>query len=174
MIVRERVNTVTDDALISEIQDLTPDEREEIYNLIQALKRSRISPLAFIEEMMHFEGGREIEPDRLYEHKMEVTKALKNRFDMLHGGITATFIDTAMGATVYQMTGSTNGAVTLDLNVNFLNPARIGWLTAKTEVVKKGGTIVVMHTRVFDENDVLIATASGTFFRLKHLPASKS
>lgn len=174
MIVWERVNIVTHDALISEIEDLTPAEREEIHNLIQALKRSRVSPLAFIEEMMHFKAGREIEPGRLYEHKMEVTEALKNRFDMLHGGITATFVDTAMGATVFHITGSTNGAVTLDLNVNFLNPARIGWLTAKTEVVKKGGTIVVMHTRVYDEHGVLVATASGTFFRLKHLPASKS
>lgn len=165
---------MTDDALFNEIQDLNPGEREKIHKLIHALKRSRVSPLAFIEELMHFERGEEIERERLYEHKMEVTDVLKNRFGMLHGGITATFIDTAMGETVFQMTGSTNGAVTLDLKVNFITPAYDGWLTAKTEVVKKGKTIIVMHTRVYDEKDDVIATATGTFYRLKHQPGPKA
>lgn len=165
---------MTHDALFDEIQNLNPNEREEIRKLIHALKRSRVSPLAFIEELMHFEGGEEIERERLYEHRMEVTEALKNRFGMLHGGITATFIDTAMGATVFQLTGSTDGAVTLDLKVNFISPAFAGWLKAKTEVVKKGRTIIVMHTRVYDENDDVIATATGTFYRMKHQPKLKS
>lgn len=164
---------MTHETLLNEIQDLNPEEREEIHKLIQALKRSRVSPLAFIEELMHFEDAQVNENDGLYEHKMEVTDALKNRYGMLHGGITATFIDTAMGATVFKLTGTTNGAVTLDLKVEFITPAREGWLTAKTEVVKKGGTIIVMHTRVYDEKNDVIAAATGTFYRLRHRPAPK-
>lgn len=165
---------MTHDAILKEVEGLNSDEREEIHKLIQALKRSRMSPLAFVEELMHFEVGTVLERDRLYEHRMEVTEALKNRFGMLHGGITATFIDTAMGSTVFQMTGSTDGAVTLDLKVNFIKPALSGWLTAQTEVVQKGGTIIVMHTRVYDEGKDVIATATGTFYRMRRRGTSKA
>lgn len=158
---------MTDDTLLADIRALTPDERAEIQKLVQALKRSRVSPLAFVEEMMHFEGDADAGEDGLYTHRMEVTHALKNRIGMLHGGITATFIDTAMGAAVFQLTGDANGAVTLDLSVNFIAPAWDGWLTAKTEIVQKGGRIIVMLTRVYNEDDNVIATATGTYYQLR-------
>lgn len=164
---------MTHEMLLSELADLNEAERTEIHKLIQALKRSRVSPLAFIEEIMHFEAEPGDEQDGLYEHKMEVTNTLKNRYGMLHGGITATFIDTAMGATVFKLTGTTNGAVTLDLKVDFITPATEGVLTSKTEVVKKGGTIIVMHSRVYNEKNEVIATATGTFYRLRHRTTSK-
>lgn len=165
---------MTNEMFLSAIKDLNPHEREEIHTLIQALKRSRVSPLAFIEELMHFSDEQVNEQDGLYEHKMEVTNTLKNRYGMLHGGITATFIDTAMGATVFKLTGTTTGAVTLDLKVDFIRPATAGILTAKTEVVQKGGTIIVMHSRVYNDEHAIIATATGTFYRLRHRSTSKT
>jgi uncharacterized protein (TIGR00369 family) len=65
------------------------------------------------------------------------------------------------------MEGMETKAVTLDLNVNFLAPGQDGWLTAETSVIKKGKTIILMETKVTDEREKLIATASSTFFRLK-------
>lgn len=165
---------MTYETLANEIRELNPEERAKIYALIQALKRSRVTPLAFVEAMINFDGEEDVDAEQqVFEHKMEVTEVLKNRYGMLHGGITATFIDTAMGATTYQMTGGANGAVTLNLAVNFLKPATVGWLTAKTEVIKKGGTIIVMETRVYDEQNEVIATANGTFYQLKHRPDHK-
>lgn len=161
------MNHVTHESLLEEIKDLNAREQEEVYMFVQALKRSRVSPLAFIEEIMHFRDNVTNKKDGLYEHEMVVTNALKNRYGMLHGGITATFIDTAMGATVFKLTGTTNGAVTLDLNVNFITPATNGRLTAKTEVIKKGGTIIIMQTRVLNETNEVIATATGIFYRRK-------
>ncbi|WP_380704402.1 PaaI family thioesterase [Salinithrix halophila] len=156
---------MTLDGLWKELQDLNPNEVETIHKQVQALKRTRVSPLAYIEEMMNFQSlGFDAETG-VYVHRMLVTDELKNRYQILHGGVTATFIDTAMGSTVFQEVGEDRRSVTLDLNVSFLKPASEGWLTAHTEVIKKGRTIIVMETKVKDEQGKLIARASSTFFR---------
>jgi acyl-CoA thioesterase len=158
---------MTLDGLWRELQDLNENEIYTIHKLVQALKRTRVSPLAYIEEMMHFQSLGLDQPSGAYIHRMLVTDELRNRLGILHGGVTATFIDTAMGSTVFQDMGIERGAVTLDLNIHFLSPAREGWLTAKSHIIKKGKTIVVLETKVTDEENRLIASASGTFYRLK-------
>ncbi|MFC7441273.1 PaaI family thioesterase [Laceyella putida] len=158
---------MTLETLYQELQDLTSTEVKTIHKLVQALKRTRVSPLAYIEEMMNFQALGYDADKQVYLHRMYITDELRNRFNMLHGGVTATFIDTAMGSTVIQAEGNDAKAVTMDLNVHFLAPGEAGWLTAETAVIKKGKTIIVMETKVTDEREKLIATASSTFFRLK-------
>jgi acyl-CoA thioesterase len=158
---------MTLEKLEAEIQDLSEVEINTIHKLVQALKRTRVSPLAYIEEMMNFQFMQYDEEEDTYIHRMSVTDELKNRYKILHGGITATFIDTAMGATAVQALGVETSAVTIDLQVHFLSPGKEGWLYAHTKFVKKGKTIITMESKVKDEQGKLIATASSTFFRLK-------
>ncbi|MBA4492861.1 PaaI family thioesterase [Paenactinomyces guangxiensis] len=157
---------MTLEGLYEELADLNESEVRTIHKLVQALKRTRVSPLAYIEEMMNFQSVGFDEEKGVYVHRMLITDELKNRYKILHGGITATFIDTAMGSTVFQAVGENSRAVTLELSVNFLSPGMDGWLKAETRVVKKGKTIIVLETKVTDEREKLIATASSTFFRL--------
>ncbi|MBH8606191.1 PaaI family thioesterase [Thermoactinomyces sp. CICC 10521] len=157
---------MTLETLYQELQDLNPNEVRTIHKLVQALKRTRVSPLAFVEELMNFQAVGYDQEKGAYVHRMLITDELKNRYKILHGGITATFIDTAMGSTIFHMDEGTK-AVTLDLNVNFLAPGESGWLTAETAVIKKGKTIILLETKVTDERKKLIATASSTFFRLQ-------
>jgi uncharacterized protein (TIGR00369 family) len=157
---------MTLESLYKELQDLNGAEIETVYKMVQALKRTRVSPLAYIEELMNFRFiGYDRERD-VYIHSMMITDELKNRYKMLHGGITATFIDTAMGSTVFEVMGEAK-AVTLDLSVRFLAPGVDGVLTSETRVVKAGKTTIVLETKVTDERKKLIATASSTFFRLE-------
>ncbi|PTX58342.1 uncharacterized protein (TIGR00369 family) [Melghirimyces profundicolus] len=156
---------MTLDGLLKELKDLNPSELETIHKQVQALKRTRVSPLAYIEEMMNFQSLGFDEEAGAYIHRMLVTDELTNRYKILHGGITATFIDTAMGSTVFQEMGENRRSVTLDLNVSFLRPAVEGWLTSHTQVIKKGRTILVLETKVRDEEGRGIARAAGTFFR---------
>jgi acyl-CoA thioesterase len=153
--------------LQTELLDLSEAECNTIYKLVQALKRTRQSPLAYIEEMMNFQFVRYDEAEDSYIHRMYVTDELKNRYKMLHGGITATFIDTAMGATAIQALGEETSAVTIDLQVHFLSPGKEGWLDVYTKVIKQGKTIITMESKVRDKREKLIATASSTFFRLR-------
>lgn len=156
---------MTLEGLYKELADLNENEVQTIHKLVQALKRTRVSPLAYIEELMNFQPMGYNEEKDVYVYRMFITDELKNRYKILHGGITATFIDTAMGSTVFQALGDVK-AVTLDLNVNFLAPGVEGWLTAETKMIKQGKTIIVMETKVTDEREKLIASASSTFFRL--------
>lgn len=161
------------ESLNKELVDLNENEVEIIHKLVQALKRTRVSPLAYIEEMMNFKVlGYDQEKD-VYIHKMLITDELKNRYKMLHGGITSTFMDTAMGSTVLLAAGEDSPAVTLDLSMNFLSPGMAGWLTAETSIMKMGKTIIVLETKVIDERGKLIATASSTFFRLNQAGEKK-
>lgn len=158
---------MTREKLRLELDDLTTQEVEIVSNLVQALKRQRKSPLAYIEEMIHYEFVGKEEETGTYIHRMQITDELRNRYQILHGGITATFIDTALGATIFHAVGEDAKAVTLDLNIHFLNKGESGWLYAYTNVVKEGKTILMLECKVVDENEKIIATASSTFFRMK-------
>jgi acyl-CoA thioesterase len=158
---------LTKEKLQLELEDLTSQELETITHLVQALKRQRTSPLAYVEEMIHYEYVGKEEETGTYLHRMQITDELRNRYEILHGGITATFIDTAMGATIFQLLGDDAKAVTLDLNIHFLNKGEDGWLYAYTNVVKAGKTIVMLECKVVDEKEKIVATASSTFYHIK-------
>ncbi|TCS95049.1 PaaI family thioesterase [Hazenella coriacea] len=157
---------MTLESLYQELADCNETELETIHKAVQALKRTRVSPLAYIEEMMHFQSLGYDEARGAYIHRMLITDELRNRFKMLHGGITSTFIDTSMGSTIFQALGDDTKAVTLELSVNFLSPGMEGWLEAETKIIKQGKTIIVMETKVTDEREKLVAKGSSTFFRL--------
>lgn len=155
------------ETLQQEIEGLNVDEIKTINKLVKALKQMKVNPLAFIEEVINFqESGYDAKRD-LYIYRMYIADELKNDYKILHGGITSTFIDTAMAKTILQIEGTDARIVTLDLNVRFVSPAQDGWLTAETEVIKKGKKTFLMETKVLDERKKLIAKASSTFFRLK-------
>ena len=52
---------------------------------------------------------------------------------------------------------------TVELQLRFIRPATDGELAAHTRVVKKGRTIVHLDSQITDQDDRLIATATGTF-----------
>lgn len=155
------------DDLLREIALLDEADLDQVSRLLGAWQRAKRSPFAYIEELMQFEFL-EYDPQketRLYQ--MSITDELKNRMKTVHGGIIATFIDTAIGATVFMELGQDSQAVTLDLSVHYLSPGKKGKLCCETHVVKTGKTILVIEAKVYDEQEKLIATASATFYRMK-------
>lgn len=97
-----------------------------------------------------------------------------NRQDMLHGGLSATLLDTAMGAAA-SLTVSDDAAQrfsTLSLTVQFLAPGRPGPVEAVGRITGGG------HRTLFAEgvlthlpSGVVIATASGVFQRARKEPS---
>lgn len=120
-----------------------------------------------MEQLLNFDFiGYDSEKD-VYQYKMLITEELKNRIQTLHGGVTATFIDTAMGLSLLRELGSNIKIVTLDLSLRYISPGVKGWIVAEIHIVKKGKTILRLEAKILDEQEKLIATASGTFFRMK-------
>ena len=92
---------------------------------------------------------------------VDITDKSLNPYGIVHGGLIYTIADSAMGIAL-----ATSGrmGVTLNCNIEYLAPGTGKKLFADTEIVKDGKTIVVMRVKVVDENETLIATATGTYF----------
>lgn len=96
--------------------------------------------------------------------KLVVTEQHLRTHGILHGGVVATLLDTAMGRAVTTLCRVDQSAVTAQLNVNFLRPAWKGeTLTITGEVLHCGSLTAVTRGEIRTSADVLLATGSGTF-----------
>ena len=81
----------------------------------------------------------------------------------LHGGVLSSLIDTAGGVAAWSALGPNETVSTIDLRVDFLEPAGTGApLRAEAELVRKGNR--VCHVRVaVTQNGVLVAEGRGVY-----------
>ena len=84
-----------------------------------------------------------------------------NTLGIVHGGMLAAFLDSAMGTTVFHTLH--RRCVTLTLSLDFLVPGRVGhWLQAEGEVVGHDEQVAQVRGRLYGRrHDVL--TARGSF-----------
>jgi uncharacterized protein (TIGR00369 family) len=83
---------------------------------------------------------------------------------LVHGGVYATLLDTAMGWAASTLAPQGQDLVTVQLNVNFIRPCREGeTLVASGEVVHSGRRTAVARGEVRTAAGELAATGSGTF-----------
>lgn len=83
----------------------------------------------------------------------------------LHGGATASLIDTAAAFAVGSLTGVPINAVTVDLTIHYLRPL-FNEAVAKARVLRAGKRLLTVSAEVFDENGVLAATALTTYSKI--------
>lgn len=107
-------------------------------------------------EVTKAEGGRAVVTLQAGDHHA-------NRHGTIHGGAVATLVDTAMGAAVYSKFDGEQAPVTIEMKVTYLEPARVGLLTANAEVRRAGKRITIVETEVLDAEDTMVAHAIGTF-----------
>ncbi len=81
-----------------------------------------------------------------------------NPLGMAHGGFVYSLCDVAAGALVRQFEPN---FVTLSASINYLRPSQGTRLRAEGRLVKKGRTVSVVDTFVYDDQNRL--TARGTF-----------
>ena len=91
---------------------------------------------------------------------------------ILHGGVTTTLLDTAMGMAVGTLTPPGHFVVTVQLNANFIRPAWDGETLVATGHVRHGGQqTAVASGEIHTADNILVATGSGTFM---FVPKSES
>ena len=88
----------------------------------------------------------------------ELKPQAMNPLGMAHGGFVYTLCDVAAGALVGQNGGE---FVTLSANMSYLRPSQGTRLRAEGRLLKKGRTVCVVDTFVYDDQDRL--TARGNF-----------
>lgn len=82
---------------------------------------------------------------------------------MMHGGMTATLLDTAMGMAAHSLAAEGHYSVTIQLDVKYTKPALPGEkLTATGEVQHAGKRTAVTRGEIRSASGALIATGTAT------------
>lgn len=117
----------------------------------------------------HSEVGFQIDPERSGRGFCTVTGKVERRHlninEVVHGGVYATILDTAMGAAVVSLLSEGETTATTSLYVEFLRAAREGdTLTARGEVLRRGRHIAFAEGNLVDADDRRLSQARGTWY----------
>ena len=93
--------------------------------------------------------------------KLNITKDSLNPYGIVHGGLTFSLGDTAMGVMCHKLN---KNVVTLNANINYLKPGVGKYLIAIPNVIKMGNNTCVLNCNIYDDNNNLIAIMTGTYF----------
>ncbi len=87
-----------------------------------------------------------------------------NPFGIVHGGVLAAMLDTAMGCAVHSLLPAATNYVTAELSVRFLRPALLAGspLVCTGHVVHRAKSSMVASARVLDSDHRVIASAGAT------------
>ena len=96
---------------------------------------------------------------------MDVKHEHTNVYGIVHGGVTMTMADTAMGAACL---ACNKRVVTLDWTLNFIRAIPEGLHAyALGKVIHNGEHTMICEAEVYDEHDTLCVKTQATFFVLK-------
>lgn len=80
-----------------------------------------------------------------------------------HGGVLASLLDAAQGMAAASLATPHQDIVTIQLNLNFIRPARENeLLSARAEVLHHGRRTAVTRAEILTEAGMLVATSSAT------------
>lgn len=103
------------------------------------------------------------EPDTLI-MTIPNTEILQNSLNILHGGLTATLLDSAMGTLAFRLIPHDKAAVTTEMKINYVAKGVGTGFRCEATVIHKGKRLLVMEGKVFRDDQTLIAHATGSFF----------
>ena len=93
------------------------------------------------------------------------SELLQNR-GVLHGGATASLIDSASAFAILTILEEGESTTTVDLTVHYLRPVTEGRVRARARVLRAGRRMITVSVEVTDERQALIATALTAYLRL--------
>ncbi|WP_156424267.1 PaaI family thioesterase [Bacillus sp. FJAT-27445] len=115
----------------------------------------------YIGGMLHYEKTPD---DSIWEVTIPINPALYNSLGIVHGGITATLADSAMGTLANTLVPAGFGAVTSQLNIHYLAPGIGDTLRCRAEIAHHGKNTMVVSAEVFRKDGKKAAQATGSFF----------
>ena len=99
--------------------------------------------------------------------RVEVSEKHLQAYGTVHGGMIATLIDSAAGLAVNSLlVEEGKRAVTVELDIKFVNPASCKELMAEGKVISVKSSIATACAEVKGEKDELIAFGTATFYVL--------
>lgn len=98
-------------------------------------------------------------------YKMQIGQAHLATPKASHGGAIAALMDATLGVAALSMVCEAGKVVsTVEMGIHFIAPALLeDQLTAKTEILSKGNRLLVVEAKIYNQNQQIIASGSGTF-----------
>jgi acyl-CoA thioesterase len=91
---------------------------------------------------------------------------LLNGSGVLHGGVTATLADVAVGMALARHLGRSRAATTVELKINYMRPAAHGPVTARAHLLRVGAHLCSARVDIFDAAKRQVAAALLTYMIL--------
>jgi uncharacterized protein (TIGR00369 family) len=98
--------------------------------------------------------------------KLAMRDELRQPYGVLHGGATASLIDTAMAFAVRTCVADNVETTTIDLTVHYLRPHSEGEVICTAKVERAGKRILTVSAEVHNEAGKLVATALSTYTKV--------
>lgn len=140
---------------MSDVTEITAEQRELAADTLHNLPFAKLIGMRLVD----------IRPNEAV-IKIEMRDDLRQPAGLLHGGVTATLIDTAMAFAVITRLAPDERASTIDLTVHYLRPHLEGTFTCTGKVVRAGKRIFTVSADVVNEQGKLIATAVSTYAKV--------
>ncbi|MDQ6665240.1 MAG: PaaI family thioesterase [Acidobacteriota bacterium] len=99
-----------------------------------------------------------------------VRDELRNGLGVLHGGVTATMADAAVGIAVVNHFEGKRAATTVEMKLNYFLPVENGKIVARARLIRTGKTLCVGCVDLFDDRKRLVAAALATYMLLPDMP----
>ena len=151
--------------LLEECVELSGEEDLKVLaSMLESAKTKLSGNGSYIGRLLQMK--RKQEKDR-YEISIPLSALVLNNLGIVHGGITATVLDSAMGSLAYTALPEGYAAVTSQLNIHYLAPGTGADLNCVATIIHQGKQTLVVEGQIFREDGRKIAHATGTFFVVK-------
>lgn len=98
--------------------------------------------------------------------EIPVRDELRNIAGMLHGGVTATIVDAAVGIAIHHHFGGKRQSTTVEMKLNYFRPIVDGKVIARSRLLRIGQHLVVGNVEVKDVSGNLAGFAIVTYMLL--------
>ena len=95
--------------------------------------------------------------------QVKLRPELMNSAGVLHGGVTASLADAAVGSALLYHCGRSRRFSTVELKVNYFRPVSEGRLVARTRLLRIGSTIAVGQVDLKDGKRRAVGVAIATY-----------
>jgi len=131
------------------------DKRARAYELIEKIPFNRL--LGIEVSRFHADG---------VTLRCQIRKELLNSHGAVHGGVTASLADVAVGVAIHCHSDGTRPISTVELKVNYLLPIKEGVLYARARLLRVGSTLCVGRVDLTDSRAKAVGTAIVTYIFL--------
>jgi uncharacterized protein (TIGR00369 family) len=97
------------------------------------------------------------------ETSFTVGEEFGNTVGNVQGGFLAAMLDATLGTAIVSTLDPGEVAPTVELKVSYLRPAEIGRVVGRGRILKRGSRVAFLTGELYDADDRVLATASGTF-----------